>query len=146
MMMNCNPRTSELIFEYIKRHGSTGAAELKMELGTCTPTVQFTLGQMTKANVLALTKRLYSIGSEPLFCTCRSCYEQKEVWRFKGDGRCAVCHLGDKGKSRAASGTQKHEQLYSEWNEAVAVNRIINLQRFTGVGVKSLVKELRACR
>ncbi len=100
---------------------------------------------MREAGVLKRDKLTYTIGTVSLLRTCIKCFEAKEVWRVRDDFVCAACHSSMKHGCRANPGEKKAETLYPEWKEAVALNRIINLSRFTKLNVKSLVKELHAC-
>lgn len=142
--MKSDLRTSELILAHIKKHGPATIKQIDEALGVCDPAVSTTMHKMGQCGVLQRGYRTYAVGTVPLFRTCPKCLARKEMWRFKEDGFCSMCNYAD--KPRAPAGTKKHETLFPEWNEALAVNRIINLPRFTKVGVKALVKELHACR
>lgn len=142
--MKSDLRTSELILTHIQQHGPATIKEVESALGECDPMVHTTMHKMGQRGVLNRKYRTYSVGSVPLFCTCFKCLTEKEIWRFKEYGLCSACHYAT--KPRAPAGAKKYEVLFPEWEEAVAINRIINLPRFTKVRVKALTKELRTCR
>lgn len=139
-------RTSELVRQYIEQNGPASKGVLESALGKCLPSVKVAVSQMASARVLTFTRKsgTYELTGEPLLMSCSNCKIEKEAWRMCNDGVCAICHMG-KNLGRKAPGASKYFNMYPEWPEAIALNRIINMKRFTKSGLKPLLKELRAC-
>lgn len=138
-------RTSQRIFDHISKHGPTDRKRLERALGSCEPAVSWILTKMVKTGILERDGYVYSLGSGTLFRTCPKCSKVKEAWCFKDSGICSTCSLGSFYATRAQPGEKKAEKLYPEWKPAVALNRIINMRKFSARKLKGLLRELRAC-